>query len=85
LNSRGMSNEQREEVGRLHWLAAVNLWKMGYSAEMIAQVYGYKDAKNFLVKKNQLKKTHPDWFPARPSGFTPLPFLAKPEWREANT
>lgn len=84
MNTRGMDNTQREKLAELHWRAAINLWAMGHSAQLIAKAYGYKDAKNFLVKKNQLKKTHPDWFPPRPLGFTPIPFMAKPEWREAN-
>jgi len=65
-----MTNDQRKELGKLHWMPAVRLWDMGFSAEMISKVMGYKNVKSFITKKNQLRKKYPDWFTARQPGFT---------------
>ena len=67
-----MTNEDRQEAGRLHWLPAVNMWAMGCSVKLIQKAYGYKTEGSFMTKKNRLKKKHPDWFPPRPLGFMPL-------------
>lgn len=67
-----MTNEERQEMGRLHWMPAVRLWGMGFSAEMIAEVMGYKNVQSFITKKNQLRKKYPDWFPPRQPGFVPV-------------
>ena len=64
-----MTNDERKELGQLHWKPAVRLWEMGYSAEMISKVMGYKTVHSFITKKNQLRKKYPDWFLARKPGF----------------
>lgn len=64
-----MTNEERKEAGKLHWMPAVRLWEMDYSTKMIAKVMGYKNVRSFIAKKNQLRKKYPDWFPPRQPGF----------------
>lgn len=67
-----MTNAEREEYGRLHWMPAVRLWAMGYSAQMISEVMGFKNVRSFTTRKNQLRHKHPEWFPARVGNFVPV-------------